>query len=170
MSRFEEYEFLICDICHYLITYGEYNDGEDTAERKREAWEESGHIPFIRYMSPACCGDEGECSFTTAFCELCGESGITGHTALALVPVSEHVTVRMTNTYACGRKTSGEHTVIGLPDAGDGGLDEWWETNALYLTGDGHPCGSSERALYEAEVIEAPGRPELVGATWSAEG
>lgn len=31
-SKFNETELSVCDVCRYLIAYGEYNDGEDTAE------------------------------------------------------------------------------------------------------------------------------------------
>lgn len=78
------------------------------------------------------------------------------------------VAVEISNTYACGRESdSTEH--VRYPQLGET-LESWWDDVVHDLTGDGHPCGSSEHALYEAVITAAPDRPELVGETWSAEG
>lgn len=89
------------------------------------------------------------------------------------------VTVEVSNTYACGRE-SGVTVELPAPPAGAAGsaeddgtpwqMREWWEDVVHEHTGDGHPCGSREHALYEATVTDAPGRPELVGSTYSWEG
>lgn len=91
------------------------------------------------------------------------------------------VTVITSNTYACGRESGEVHHVAAPPVGAEKSapwqwddtpreLATWWDTVVQPLTGDGHPCESSEHAMYEATVTEAPGRPELVGLTWSAEG
>lgn len=85
MDRFEIQFFSVCEVCLYLVTYGEYNDGEDTAEKKLKAWKESGFQHLIRYMSASCCGD-GECGFTYTPCDLCGETGRSDHQLTALIP------------------------------------------------------------------------------------
>lgn len=78
------------------------------------------------------------------------------------------VTVLIENTYTCGRESSSEEQVP-YPEPGQD-LDDWFDDVVNPLTGDGHPCGSSEHALYEATIIAAPDRPELVGETSSWEG
>lgn len=78
------------------------------------------------------------------------------------------VKVCIDNTYACGRESTSEHDVRG-PLQGES-LGTWWDEVVHELTGDGHPCGASEHALYEATVIEADD-PELnPGDTYSWEG
>jgi hypothetical protein len=70
------------------------------------------------------------------------------------------VTVRIENVYSCGRVSSSEEQV----SAPTGDLDRWWENVIYPLTGDGHPCGSGEDAVYEATIVKSPDdRPELVG-------
>lgn len=76
------------------------------------------------------------------------------------------IEVLISNTYECGR-TSSNRVDVRPPD---GELDDWWDEVVHPLTGDGHPCGASEHALYEALVVAAPGRPDLVGATQTWEG
>jgi hypothetical protein len=78
------------------------------------------------------------------------------------------VTVEVSNTYVCGRQSGGIEYVR-YPMRGEC-LDAWWDEEVSTVTGDGHPCGSSEHALYEAVVLAAPHAPELVGHSWSWEG
>jgi hypothetical protein len=80
----------------------------------------------------------------------------------------ELATVRVANSYVCGRQ-SGGLAWVSLPDHGED-ADEWYHELLHDLTGDGHPCGEREHALYEVTVIAAPGRPDLVGATFGSEG
>jgi hypothetical protein len=61
------------------------------------------------------------------------------------------VTVRIANSYACGRVSTSEHEVRG-PAEGES-VDQWWEVVVFPLTGDGHPCGADEYADYEATVV-----------------
>lgn len=79
------------------------------------------------------------------------------------------VVVRIDNSYACGRQSDEVHHVPApaLSPSGDeeDDLDEWWEEYVQPHTGDGHPCGEHEHALYKATITIAPGRPELVGQT-----
>lgn len=81
------------------------------------------------------------------------------------------VRVSISNTYTCGRESESEH-VVSAPGVGadEDQVNLWFDLYVHDLTGDGHPCGSREHAHYEAEITEAPGRPELVGATYSWEG
>lgn len=82
----------------------------------------------------------------------------------------EPVTVAVENTYSCGRESE---AVLQLPpprSLGEGDLTAWWEEVVNPVTGDGHPCGAREHALYEVTVLEAPGLPELVGRTYEWEG
>lgn len=85
MSEFEVHEFEVCDVCLYLIAYGEYNDGQNTAEEKLEAWEKSGKADLLRYMYPAC--EDCDHGFTHSWCDLCGVTGFEPHKAVALVPI-----------------------------------------------------------------------------------
>lgn len=78
------------------------------------------------------------------------------------------VTVRLNCTYRCGHCSSREVRVV-PPDPGEA-VDEWWDRVVLPETGDGHSCGSTEHALYEAVVVAAPGRGALRGAAASWEG
>lgn len=82
MAAFDEIQFRVCEICAYLVAYGEYDDGEDTAEEKWKAWGTSGYEHMIRYMSVS--NTDG--SFTHAPCELCGEIGYNECELVALVP------------------------------------------------------------------------------------
>lgn len=78
---------------------------------------------------------------------------------LALLP-DETVTILVENTYACGRESS---TTVTLPAPAEL-TDDWWQENVHQHSGDGHPCGAREHAMYEA-TITASTRPELVGTT-----
>jgi hypothetical protein len=69
------------------------------------------------------------------------------------------VTVLIENTYSCGRVS---HKLGELPEPTGQPDDEWWDKVWGY-TGDGHQCGESDNALYEAKIIVAVARPELVG-------
>lgn len=77
------------------------------------------------------------------------------------------VTVLIENTYTCGRESSATVTLAAPAPGRD--LEVFWDV-VHERTGDGHPCGSSEHALYEVRITEAPGRPELVGEWMSWEG
>ncbi|GGU45784.1 hypothetical protein [Lentzea flava] len=88
MSDFDVIEFEVCSVCLYLVAYGEYNDGENTAEEKWKAWEESGNADFVQYMSPACNCEEECGGFTHSSCDLCGVTGFEPHKAVALIPKS----------------------------------------------------------------------------------
>lgn len=69
------------------------------------------------------------------------------------------------NTYACGRQSS---AVIDLVEPL--WLDEnWWQEVAHPLTGDGHPCGSSEHAMYTVTIADAD-HTEWVGVQYTWEG
>jgi hypothetical protein len=66
------------------------------------------------------------------------------------------VMIQIDNTYTCGRESSSVVTVNG-PE--DGRLtDKWWDEHVHEHTGDGHPCGSSEFAVYEATIIGVTGQ------------
>lgn len=80
---FETIEFRTCSVCAYLIAYGEYNDGEDTAEQKWKAWEKSGYNHMVRYMSVS----EADLGFTSLPCELCDVVGYDECLVVATVPV-----------------------------------------------------------------------------------
>jgi hypothetical protein len=82
---FETIEFRTCFICAYLIAYGEYSDGEDTAADKFEAWKKSGYNHMVRYMSVS----ETDLGFTTQACELCGETGYDECLVVALIPTPQ---------------------------------------------------------------------------------
>jgi len=79
---FETIEFRTCFECAYLIAYGEYNDGQDTAEEKIKAWERSGYSHMVRYMSVS----ETGLGFTNMPCELCETVGYDECLVVALVP------------------------------------------------------------------------------------
>lgn len=85
------------------------------------------------------------------------------------------VTVLIENTYSCGRESwavwnvSAPPVLVGDADEREQLLRDWFTDEVHDLTGDGHPCGSREHALYEA-TITAGDRPELVGQTYSWEG
>jgi hypothetical protein len=79
---FDTIEFRTCFVCAYLVAYGEYNDGEDTAELKLKAWETSGYQHMVRYMSVS----QTELGMTHLPCELCGEIGYDECEVVALVP------------------------------------------------------------------------------------
>jgi hypothetical protein len=81
------------------------------------------------------------------------------------------VTVTISNNYTCGRESGSEHVLRPPPmGADENTMDCWFDLYVHDLTGDGHPCGSREHAYYEATITEAPGRPELVGQSYSWEG
>lgn len=66
----------------------------------------------------------------------------------------------------CRTSSCAEHVRYPKPDKD---LDLWWDDIVHPLTGDGHPCGVSEHALYEAKIVDAPHCPTLVGQVWSGE-
>ena len=86
------------------------------------------------------------------------------------------VTVHVTNTYTCGRESEswvdvpGPPSPVTLDDDGEVDLYDWWDLYVHDHMGDGHQCGSSEHALYEATIVDAPGRDELTGLSTSWEG
>lgn len=90
--------------------------------------------------------------------------------------MTETVTVRVDNYYTCGRHTRRDVVLpapVQVPPADEEGVIElgsWWDEVVNDETGDGHPCGSSEHAMYDVAIVAAPGRPELVGQTYSWEG
>lgn len=63
------------------------------------------------------------------------------------------VRLSLHNVYACGRESSCSR-MVRAPHL-DEPLDDWWETVVHPLTGDGHSCGASEDAYYEAMVLAA---------------
>ncbi|MEQ3552605.1 hypothetical protein WIS52_19195 [Pseudonocardia nematodicida] len=78
------------------------------------------------------------------------------------------ITVRVESTYSCGHES--EHpAVIRAPRAGEG-VEEWFDDVVRPESGDGHSCGPSEHAHYEALVTVAPSRPDLLGQTRTWEG
>lgn len=89
------------------------------------------------------------------------------------------IRVRIENTYECGRESSAEVEVAAPPltvltaagDVDEEVLDRWYDDVVAEHTGDGHPCGEREHALYEATVIAAPpGLDRLLGHTVGSEG
>jgi len=82
---------------------------------------------------------------------------------------ADRVVVLISNSYTCGRVSTRRVALVAPPRGVP--VDAWLDGDEVHgLTGDGHSCGSSEHALYEVEVVEAPTRPDLVGATTSSEG
>lgn len=88
------------------------------------------------------------------------------------------VTVKVENTYQCGRESESVHELPAppsnagpwtpgeLPTDVPGPADvlaDWFDAVAREVTGDGHACGQSEDALHTVTIVAAPGRPELVG-------
>jgi hypothetical protein len=78
----------------------------------------------------------------------------------------ESVVVHVENTYTCGRQSEAWE-IVPVPDV-DEDMDAWWAEKVP--TGDGHPCGAHEHALYECKIVVAPDRPELVGLSYGSEG
>lgn len=78
--------------------------------------------------------------------------------------MTDAVTVEVSNSYACGRESGGLVDVPAPAGTSPAELEVWWEETVYAATGDGHPCGAGEDALYEVEVITA-GEPfaDLVG-------
>lgn len=66
--------------------------------------------------------------------------------------------VRIHNEYECGRSSDVIESVRS-PLPGES-AETWWQDVVQPLTGDGHPCGSSEHALYEATITRIDD-PEL---------
>lgn len=73
------------------------------------------------------------------------------------------VMVKIENHYECGRNSES----IVLVPAPAGEVGDWWQEVVWDLTGDGHECGEADDALYEASIVAAPGREDLVGQTMS---
>jgi hypothetical protein len=83
--------------------------------------------------------------------------------------VIECAVVRIENTYSCGRESEHLATVSAVPfgaQVGSESLEDWFGETVHEHTGDGHPCGSSDYAVYEAEILIASDRPDLVGHTY----
>lgn len=75
-----------------------------------------------------------------------------GHTICRTTEPCRYVTtVRASASYACGRESSRD-VEVRTPVPGET-LDSWWEDVVHPHMGDGHACGSSEHALYEARVL-----------------
>lgn len=76
-----------------------------------------------------------------------------------------YAAVEIDNAYACGRTSSSHHllSVDGQPD------QAWWSDVVFPLTGDGHPCGSSEHGYHEATIINSSA-PEFIGIRYTWEG
>lgn len=69
------------------------------------------------------------------------------------------------NTYTCGRQSS---VVADVAEPAD--ITEEWRDEVVHpLTGDGHPCGSTEHAMYTAVITDAT-REEWVGQLFTWEG
>jgi len=85
------------------------------------------------------------------------------------VPPPGTVAVKIENSYVCGRESE---SVVTVPAPADDDTEfvDWWSEHVHDLTGDGHPCGESEHALYEVTIVASVERPELVGETYSWEG
>lgn len=80
------------------------------------------------------------------------------------------VTLAVENAYDCGRESQSVELVPPPRSHAEFDVEEWWDTEAHDATGDGHPCGSVDHALYEVTVLQAPDFPELVGEKRSWEG
>jgi hypothetical protein len=79
------------------------------------------------------------------------------------------VLVLLGNSYECGR-SSHKYELVRGRYADDEDLDTWWTEVVSPLTGDGHPCGSRDHALYTALVVWS-GTPSVrVGESNSWEG
>jgi len=81
------------------------------------------------------------------------------------------VTVKIENLYACGRQSTAEVEVPAPPSDTD--LLDWFADEVHDLTGDGHPCGAYEHAIYDVRIV-ATSDPEradaLIGESFSWEG
>lgn len=82
-----------------------------------------------------------------------------GRHYLGLVGLRPTVTVTVDNAYACGR-TSQITTTVTAPLTTEIPEDWWCEQ---VPSGDGHPCGAREHALYTYEITASTDRPELIG-------
>lgn len=81
---------------------------------------------------------------------------------------ADMITVRVESTYSCGHAS--EHAaVIRAPHVGES-AEGWFDDVVQPETGDGHSCGPSEHAHYEALVTVAPRRPDLLGQSRTWEG
>jgi hypothetical protein len=76
------------------------------------------------------------------------------------------VIVQIDNAYECSRRSISVKEVDPPPGLAPDVVEQWFEEVVYDLTGDGHDCGQSENAIYEATVIAAPEMPQLVGAKW----
>lgn len=77
-------------------------------------------------------------------------------------------TVRVTNSYACGRQSTSVETVRD-PMPGEP-VEDWWALVVQPVTGDGHPCGSREHAYYVARIEEVDDPELLPGDVMTWEG
>lgn len=76
--------------------------------------------------------------------------------------------VRVENSYECGRVSNSiEHVRNPLPGES---VEDWWALVVQPVTGDGHPCGSTDHAFYRATITRIDD-PELrPGDTMTWEG
>lgn len=72
------------------------------------------------------------------------------------------VRVRIENVYDDGHESD---RTVDL-DEPDDSLDDWWDEVVFPETGDGHGIGKDLGSWYGATIVEAQGRPELVGLTY----
>lgn len=80
--------------------------------------------------------------------------------------VVPQVSVKIENTYACGRQS--EAVVLMPAPTAEDDMDEWWHE---VPSGDGHSCGATEHAMYECTIIDAPhGFSHLIGINYTTEG
>ena len=72
------------------------------------------------------------------------------------------------NVYGCGRISNTVAKVVSPPVGIDatGQDSEWFYTEIYNATGDGHPCGSSDDAVYTVAVVASDDRPDLIGTKW----
>jgi hypothetical protein len=75
-----------------------------------------------------------------------------------------NVIVLIENAYECGRTSASRYSVQAPAVGSD--LEAWFETEIHDFTGDGHPCGASENAIYDTRIVDAPNRPDLLGQTY----
>lgn len=61
------------------------------------------------------------------------------------------VIVKIENSYSCGRTSERLVTLPAPDDLAD--LTAWWEDVVFEETGDGHPCGETDNAIYDVEIV-----------------